>query len=85
MKLFEVFLGEGVNADSVLSAEVLEETGAQVMTPEQAELVGLEGVPADPEGRRRILIACRPQDERLITSRLERHEGVNGFKLHLLG
>jgi hypothetical protein len=84
MKLFEVFLNTGVDGKSLLSPEVLQSTGAQVFSPREAELVGLEGIPEDPQGRARVLIACAPADERLIATRLEAHDGVGSFKLHQL-
>ncbi len=85
MKLFEVFLTAGADGRSVLSEEVLSTTGAQVFTPQEAELVGLEGTPADPTGRARVLIACSPSDERMIASRLEGNDLVDAFKLHEVG
>ncbi len=80
MILFEYILGAGVDGASLLSAEVMESTGAQIMTPEQAAFVGLEGIPDDPENRPRVLVACSPANERLIQSRLEQHDGVLGFR-----
>ena len=85
MKLFEGFLVEGRDTSNILSPDVIAETGAQVMTPSEAKFVGLEGIPDDPEGRPRLLVACQPADERLIASRLEAHDGVGSFKLHMLG
>ena len=85
MILFECILGEGVVGDSVLSDEVKQSTGAQIMTPEQAAFVGLEGIPDDPENRPRVLIACSPASERLVHSRLEQHDGVLGFRALKLG
>lgn len=82
MKLFEVFLIEGQGAADLLSADMLERTGAQVMTVEQAAFVGLEGIPEDPQGRQRLLIACKPEDVRIIHTRLESHQAVGGFRLH---
>ena len=84
MNLFEVFLVPGGDASQLLSAEILEETGAQIMTPEEAELVGLQGLPEDPQGRLRKSIACSPSDERLVASRLEAHAAVGSFRLHTL-
>ncbi len=84
MKLFEVFLNAGVDGKSLLTAEALETTGAQLFSPAEAEMVGLEGIPADPKGRPRMFIACRPSDERFITSRLEANSGVAEFKVHVL-
>lgn len=84
MNLFEVFLVEGRDASELLSADVLETTGAQIFTPEEAAFVGLEGIPADPEGRPRAFVACKPSDQQFIASRLESHAAVGGFKLHEL-
>jgi len=85
MKLFEVFVIEGRDTSNILSPDILAETGAQIMTPAEAAFVGLEGIPEDPEGRPRILVACQPADERLIATRLEAHDAVASFKLHMLG
>ena len=64
---------------------ILDATGAQIFTPAEARFVGLEGIPDDPEGRERVLIAFRPADEQYIASRLEAHPAVATFKLHDLG
>ena len=85
MKLFEVFLKEGRDRSELLSADALEQTGAQVFTQAEAEFVGLEGLPNDPERRPRFFIAHQPADERSIESRLESNEAVAGFKLVQLG
>ncbi|MBM4373713.1 MAG: hypothetical protein FJ095_01420 [Deltaproteobacteria bacterium] len=82
MHLFEVFLSNAWDRDTLLSAEVLETTGAQIFDAKEAELVGFEGIPDDPSGRPRVFIACSPTDERLVASRLEAHSGVEAFKLH---
>jgi len=84
MKLYEVFLVPDRDASSLLSSEALAETGAQIFTPAEAELVGLQGLPNDPEGRPRLLIAFKPGDEGFIGGRLEAHEAVAQFKLHEL-
>jgi 1,6-anhydro-N-acetylmuramate kinase len=85
--LFEVFLVPGPQAEGmkILSDEVLELTQAQVMTPEQAEAVGFHGIPEDPEGRKRVFIACAPTHARLIHSRLESSAVVGAFRLHDVG
>jgi hypothetical protein len=84
MKLFEVFLKDGRQGADVLTADAREQTGAQVFTQAEAEFVGLEGLPDDPEGRPRVFIAYQPADEKFIASRLEANEAVLGFKLHQL-
>jgi hypothetical protein len=85
MKLFEVFLNAGVDGTTLLTPEALETTGAQLFSPAEAELVGLEGIPADPKNRPRMFIACSPSDERFIATRLEGNSGVAEFKVHVLG
>lgn len=82
MQLFEVFLTNAWDRDTLLSKEILESSGAQIFDAKEAELVGFEGLPDDPSGRPRVFIACSPGDERLIASRLEAHAGVEAFRLH---
>ncbi len=82
MRLFEVFLGPGGKDKPLFSDELLKETGAQVFSSAEAELVGLEGIPDDPEGRDRLFVACSPTEERLIHTRLEANQDVASFKLH---
>ena len=85
MKLFEVFLTPGRDAAGILSKDTLDDTGAQVFSPAEARLVGLQDIPEDPEGRARVFIACGPADEGYIQSRLEAHDAVAAFKLHDIG
>ena len=40
------------------------------------------GIPADPKGRPRMFIACKPSDERFITTRLEANADVAEFRVH---
>jgi 1,6-anhydro-N-acetylmuramate kinase len=85
--LFEVFLVPGPQAEGapILSDEVLELTKAQIMTPEQAQAVGFHGIPEDPEGRKRLFVACTPSHAKLIHSRLEASHLVGAFRLHDVG
>ncbi len=85
MKLFEVFIGPSGLQNPLLSEELSSSCGAQIMTPQEAAFVGLEGVPDDPEGRDRRLIACKPADEGLIATRLEAHADVSAFRLLEIG
>ena len=87
MVIFEVFLAPGTNPEvtPLLSDEVLELTQAQVMTPEQAEAVGFAGLPADPEGRRRLFVACAQKDARLVHTRLESSVLCAAFRIHDVG
>jgi hypothetical protein len=82
MKLYEVFLATGHSASEIMSQEVMNETGAQVFTAQEAALVGLEGIPDDPLGRPRIFIACAPADAQFIATRLEASAAVASFSLH---
>jgi hypothetical protein len=82
MKLFEVFLAPGGNPSTLLSKEALDETGARIFSEKEAELVGLEGIPENPEGDPRVFIACSRADEQFVLSRLEAAPGVARFRLH---
>jgi hypothetical protein len=85
MKLFEVLLKEGRDRSELLSADVLEQTGAQVFTQAEAEFVGLQGLPEDPADHPRLFIAYAPADEGFLQSRLEASDAVLSFKLRELG
>ena len=85
MSLFEVFIGPSGLSSPLLSDEVASSSGAQIMTPAEAAFVGLEGIPDDPEGRERLLVACSSAEERLIATRLEAHGDVSGFRMIQLG
>ena len=78
MTVFEVHLAEGSDGAGLLSDEVLSETGAQVMTLQEAALVGFQGLQAlDGSGNVR-LIAVRARDAAWI------HRCLRGLRrLHL--
>jgi hypothetical protein len=80
MTLFEVFIGPAGLQSPLLSDEI-SNSGAQIMTPQEASFVGLEGIPDDPAGRDRMLIACAQADQGLIATRLEAHADVSGFRV----
>ena len=84
LTLFEVFVVPGPKAEgtSLLSAEVIELTKAQVMTPEEAEALGFSGLPADPQNRKRVFVACSPTHARMIHARLEGSALVGAFRMH---
>ena len=85
MTLFEVFLAPGEENATLLSDEIRASSGAQVFTPAEAAIVGLEGVPDDPEGRPRKLIAVGGADQGLIASRLESNGAVASFRVVEMG
>jgi hypothetical protein len=80
--LFEVLVAAGHDADSLLSAEVLEETAAQVMTLDDAAAVGFSGMKPDPQGREIRLIAVAPGDAQFVQRRLEANDSVLSFRKH---
>ena len=84
MKLFEIYLAPGHNASHILSAEIRQETGAQVFSEQEAELVGLEGIPARQGDGDRVFVACKPADERLIHTRIESSPATARFQVHQL-
>lgn len=77
--VFEVHLVPGRSSDEFLSAELIEETQAQVMTPAEARAVGFEGVPDDPNVR---LVAVAARDRGFMTGALDRAHDVVGFRAH---
>lgn len=79
--VFETYVREGCDPETLLSDEVKQDTMAQIMTEAQAEAVGF-AVPPDAQKRARCFIACAPKDEPFIKSRLETHRDVNGFRAH---
>jgi len=80
--VFTVLVATAQDADSLLSAEVLEETKAQVMTLEQAAARGFRGARADLQGRAVRLIAVPPRDAQFVQRRLEAHHAVLSFEKH---
>lgn len=79
--VFEVHLVPGSDGKDLLSAEVLKETAAQVMTATEAKAVGFDGFAEDPTLR---LIAVTRRDQRWIEKALERAADVRGYRAHEL-
>jgi len=77
--VFEVHLTPGSNDEELLSAEVLQETKAQVMTATEAKAIGFEGFKDDPNLR---LVAVEEKDERWVEKALERAHQVTGYRAH---
>ena len=84
MVLIELHLAQGARTFE-LSAEILRETQAQVMTHEQAVAVGFEGLPAPPPGRDVRYVAVAPRDARWILNALEANPDVTSFRMHDVG
>lgn len=82
MTVFEVYLAPGTAGADLLTAEVMSETGAQVMTLQEAELVGFQGLKTlDGAGDVR-LIAVRARDAAWIHRCLETSGAVASFRAH---
>ena len=79
MIVFEVHMNPGSDGKDLLSAEVLAETKAQIMTPAEAKAIGFDGFPEDPN---LSLIAVTERDERWIEKALERAHDVRGYRAH---
>jgi hypothetical protein len=82
LKLYEVIVAVGQNADALLSEEVLRETQAQVMTLDEARALGFSGAEPDKKGREVRLIAVAPRDAQFIQRRLEANDAVQSFRVH---
>lgn len=79
--LFEVFLVPGSLGGELLSQETLDDTEAQVMTLEEAEKVGFQGLPERP-GTERRLVVCKHGEARRIQNALEANAQVGQFQVH---
>jgi hypothetical protein len=80
--VFEVYLVKGAGSENLLSAEMLRETSAQVMTLAEAERVGFQGVePLAGVGELR-LIAVQRRDAPWIHRTLETSDAVASFRVH---
>lgn len=82
MVVFEVFLAPGADPTTLLSAEILKSTGAQVMTIDEARKVGFAGLPEPSDGKVVRLIAVAKRDAPWIHRTLETSEAVGGFRMH---
>jgi hypothetical protein len=80
LSVFVVHLTPGDDGSGILSDEVLQETGAQIMTLEDAAAVGFSG--RLPQGKDVRLIVVSPGDARWIEQALERAPNVVGFAKH---
>jgi hypothetical protein len=80
--MIELYLAPSASAEGLFTQETLDDTQAQIMTPEQAAAVGLQGLPDDPEGRSRLLVVVGKADERRILNVLEASPEVTNFRVH---
>jgi hypothetical protein len=83
LTVFEVILDAARDRNHpILSEETVQETSAQVMTPDEARHVGLGDFGAPTPGREKLLIAVNARDARWIQAALERSAAVTGYKIH---
>jgi len=75
-------MAPGADPATLLSPEILKETGAQVMTLDEARKVGFAGLAEPPGGKVVRLIAVKKRDAPWIHRTLETNEGVGGFQMH---
>ncbi|MFY0539964.1 hypothetical protein [Nannocystis pusilla] len=82
MVVFMVSLKPGSDPGTLLTAEMKSDTGALVMTLDDAPGVGFSGLPPGPEGVEVRVIAVRGSDADWVQRRLESHEAVSAFQKH---
>jgi hypothetical protein len=78
--MIEAYLAPNASAEGLLSQETLDDTQAQVMTPDEAKALGIGGLPDDEADRRLIVVA--KIDARRIMNALEGNPNVARFRLH---
>ena len=84
MVLIEVHLAPGAHTFE-LSAEILRDTQAQMMTADQARAVGFGGLPAAPAGAEVRYVAVLERDSRWILNAIEADPNVSSFRMHEVG
>lgn len=85
MVVFEVHLAPGADPSTLLTEETKRDTGAQVMTPDDARKVGFAGLPDPPPGTEVRLIAVAKRDQSRIQRVLEATDAAAGFRMHEVG
>ena len=80
--MFEVVLAPDAEDARLLSEETRGDTGAQVLTPDEAASAGFLDIPEGEPGRERRLIIVEKRDERRIQNALEANPEVAGFRIH---
>jgi hypothetical protein len=85
LKVFECHLAPGADRNTILSAETLRETQAQVMSIAEAKAVGFGGMPEPPPGKEMCLIAVAARDAKWVQRALESSDAVTAFNVHDVG
>lgn len=85
LKVFECHLVPGGDRSTILSADTLRETQAQVMSLAEARAVGFQGMPDPPPGQEICLIAVAARDAKWIQRSVEQSDAVKSFNIHDAG
>jgi hypothetical protein len=80
--MFEVSAAATGRAENLLSAEVLDETDARVMTKHEADQLGLPGAEVNRRGGDRLYVRVAKQHQRMIASLLETSPDVADFVVY---
>jgi len=80
--MFEVYLAPGATGEGMFTQETLDDTMAQMMTPEQAKAVGFDGLPEPPDGVNALFVVVAKRDERRIHNALEASAQAAQFQMH---
>lgn len=85
LHVFEVYLTPVADPAALLSSEAQRDTGAQIMTPAEAEAVGFAGLPRAPEGKVQRFVAVSARDAQWIHRQLESNPDVTSYRVHEVG
>ncbi|MEM1030204.1 MAG: hypothetical protein AAF928_22175 [Myxococcota bacterium] len=80
--MFEIYLAPGATGEGMFTQETLDDTMAQMMSPEDAKAVGFDGLPSPPEGVRSVFVVVAKRDERRIHNALEASPQAAQFRVH---
>lgn len=79
--VFAAYMARGHGDDELISQEMLEHSKAQVMSLDQAQKLGFQGIPDHPSGGSVKVIVARKQDVSWIQRRLDSHPWVQQFEM----
>jgi hypothetical protein len=80
MVVFEVHVVPGSDPTSILTAETLRDTQAQVMTRTEAQKVGFSGLPEAPADHEVRYVAVAKRDANRIQRAFEANDAVGLFR-----
>jgi hypothetical protein len=80
--VFSILLVPGTDGKTLLSAETIQDTNAQVMTYAEAKAVGFNEVPEQDAQENVIFIVVDRKDAPWINRSLEVNENIVSYKIH---